>query len=163
MKVKNKNFWYTDKRAAQLALLHLSRRNDLMLERQSDVSDHGYDLLVTICPNNEITGRIFGVQVKAVMSLKNNAKSAAPSVVKLNSLKARYLEDTPFPICLFVFEMASDRGFYRWLNQPVVAQSNQINLKMNKANLFKTLDEIELNNIVNDVNAWYTSKKRNAG
>src|SRR5688500_11819824 len=51
-------------RAELLAVIHLTRRDDLALDRLAS-SDSGVDFLVTLVQGGVPTGRMFGVQVNA--------------------------------------------------------------------------------------------------
>jgi hypothetical protein len=59
-----KKLWYLDTRAEYLAIIHLSRRDDLVITKQPDAEEHGFDMLVSICQNQKPTGRVFGIQLK---------------------------------------------------------------------------------------------------
>ncbi|MCB9077452.1 MAG: DUF4365 domain-containing protein [Anaerolineaceae bacterium] len=65
--MENTQAWYITERAEQLAFIYLSRRDDLVITKQND--DYGIDFLVSIVEAGKYTGRVFGVQIKAGLSL----------------------------------------------------------------------------------------------
>ncbi|HEC86029.1 MAG: hypothetical protein DRR08_10405 [Candidatus Parabeggiatoa sp. nov. 2] len=142
-----KKLWYLDTRAEYLAIIHLSRRDDLVITKQPYAEEHGFDMLVSICQNQKPTGRVFGIQLKAVMSLKpffEKASSRANEIqLNLTTFKPK---DIPFPLYLFVFTMETDAGYYQRINQPLCQTEDTI---------FKTLTREALDNIVKEVNLWY--------
>jgi hypothetical protein len=97
---------------------------------------------VSICQDKKPTGRVFGIQLKAILSLKpfyQGKISANEIELNIKAFKPKYI---PFPLYLFVFTMENDEGYYRRMNQP-------------DNNIFKMLTKEELNNIVEEVNLWY--------
>jgi len=110
---------FINERAERLAIVYLTRRQDLMIERMT--ADYGLDFLVTILRDKMSTGRIFGVQVKG----RDKAFQDRQQAEKLHSNeKTRlYLQDVPFPVCLFLFTMEDDKGYYQWLKFPSQASS----------------------------------------
>ena len=152
-----KRIWYLGARAEQLAILYLSRRDDLIITRSE--ADYGIDFLVSICKDNKLIGRVFGVQIKAIMSLKPLCQGSFDSnEIKLNVGKTFVLKDIPFPLCLFVFAMDNDEGYYRWIKKPVLDSEEHPKLLFNEANLFKKLTKEALDNIVAQVNLWYEKR-----
>lgn len=143
--------WYLTKRAEALAVVHLTRRDDLRVER--NVFDYGPELLVSILRDGEMTGRQFGV------SLKGRVSGARPPRVDKASLKSereRY-RDVPFPVCLFIFLMEDDSGFYRWIVEPSV-HDGEPRLDRGTRLSFEALTVDALNRIVDDVNDWYDAR-----
>jgi hypothetical protein len=103
---------------------------------------------VSICQDKKPTGRVFGIQLKAILSLKPQGKKISTNEIELNikAFKPKYI---PFPLYLFVFTMENDEGYYRRMNQAVLHPAVTDN------NIFKMLTKEELNNIVEEVNLWY--------
>ncbi|MBD2441019.1 DUF4365 domain-containing protein [Nostoc sp. FACHB-110] len=134
-------------RAEYLAVMYLTRRNDLVIERMKS-ADYGFDILVTILRDNLPTGRVFGVEVKAKDTAISNLKDISQSITQKTT---EYLQNVPFPLCLFLLTMEDDQGYYKWLNH-VIADSSQVSLQ------WHSLDENGIRQIVDDVNAWYNAK-----
>jgi hypothetical protein len=155
--MREKKNWYIEARAEQLAILYLSRRDDLKITKS--YANCGPDFLVSVCKDHELTGRVFGVQIKGIMSLKPISQGLSDgNEIKLNIGKTLVLKDIPFPLCLFAFAMDNDEGYVRWIKEPVVNPEGRPTLLFNKAYLFKKLTKEELDHIVEQVNLWYEKR-----
>lgn len=147
--------WYLEERAEQLAIVYLSRRNDLAITRQRDGSDDGIDLLVSLLKTGTNTGRVFGVEVKALRSNRQIHPASQREEVRINLSKVGVPRDIPFPLCLFVFIMETDEGYYRWVKKPVYGLSKKPQLLLNDENTFRKLSTEAVNEMVLDVQGWY--------
>jgi Domain of unknown function (DUF4365) len=144
--------YFIDKRAEDLAIMHLTRHSDVRIERCPE--DVGLDLLVKIVQNQQPTGRLFGLQVsgqdRAIATLKElTLASPLPDIDDVN--------DLPFPVCELLFTMEDDRGYYRWIKSPRL-QSSRSALEQTWA----ILDRTQLERIFIDVNAWYDEKHQSS-
>src|SRR5438132_382010 len=131
--------WYLEERAEQLAIVYLSRRDDLVITKQRAGSDDGIDLLVNLLKTGTNTGRVFGVEVKALRSNRQIQPASKREAVRINLSKVRVPRDIPFPLCLFVFIMETDEGYYRWVKKPVYGLSRKPQLLLNDENTFRKL------------------------
>lgn len=143
-------------RTEALAIVHLTRRNDLIVTRQSH--DYGFDLLVEVKKNDARTGRFFWVQTKTLPArhlerIKENPESYS---VK-DSYLQRLLPDIPFPLLCLTFAMDTDQGYYAWLVEPVVGRGGKLHLGKG---IFKPLDNESLNQIIETVNTWYDERMK---
>lgn len=146
---------FIDERAEHLAVVYLTRRQDLVIERMT--ADYGFDILVTILRDKLPTGRVFGVQVKG----RDKAfKDIQELSLSFTGKGTNYFPELPFPVCVFLFTMEDDRGYYRWIRYPV-GESNQV-LRSIEQDRWHPLDEHEIGQIVDDVNAWYDAKSHSA-
>lgn len=145
--------WYTTQRAESLAVMHLTRRDDLIVSRQRE--DYGLDLLVTISKDGRQSGRIFGVEVKASYSLPASAKQGSRFRIHYRSGFAQALYELPFPVCVFHFTMEDDKGYYKWILEPEDEPGAYPILKHITDTLFTRLTDGEISKIVNKVNHWY--------
>ena len=153
---KNWQYFFYE-RAKNLAIIHLTRRSDLNVNRMISNYDAGLDLLVTILRDDVPTGRIFGVQVKGYTDVLKDVQN---SPLLFSEEQIDYLLDLPFPICVFLFSMDDDRGYYIW-PKSFAGGSAQIALSIEQDRLC-SLDNEAIHQIVEDVNSWYDTK-RNAG
>lgn len=144
--------WYVEQRAVALALMYLTRRNDLLVRQEQD-TDYGIDLIVEMVDHDRPTRRVFGIQLKARTSI--TAEEAATETFVSEPLNQQWLEELPFPVCLFVFSVKDSVGFYKWLTQPVLTSDGAPKLRLNVAGEFKKLDTQMLGAIVIEVNQWY--------
>lgn len=142
---------FIGQRAEDLAVVHLSRSQHLAIKRMQ--TDYGLDMLVTILRDNLPTGRVFGVQVKAqdeALQEPQGEKSFSLSQIERN-----YLKDLPFPVCALFFTMDDEAGYYKWLKYPTENKTNLYSLAQAS---WRSLDELQLEQIIEDVNAWYDEK-----
>ncbi len=151
-------FWYLAERAEQLAIVRLSRRDDLVINKRSG-ADYGVDLLVSLTIDAEYTGRVFGVVVKALKSYQQTPSiSPAGAEVRFDQRELKIPDDLPFPLCLFVFVMEDDAGYYRWIKRPAYGLDSRSLLLMDRASSFKRLNNEAVDLIVSEVSAWYESR-----
>lgn len=148
---------FIDERAEHLAVVYLTRRQDLVIERMTMTADYGLDILVTILRDKLPTGRVFGVQVKGQDKAFKDIQKLSLS---LTQKETNYFQDLPFPVCLFLFTMENDKGYYKWIKYPV-DESNQL-LRSREQDRWHSLDEHEIGQIVDDVNSWYDAKSHSA-
>ena len=157
--MSQENVWYLGERAMQLAFVYLSRRSDLIVTEQSSSADGGIDYLVSLAKDGEYTGRMFGVQVKAQKSKSHIHRSPSGEGGAHINIKEVYVpRDIPFPICLFVFVMETDDGYFKWLKKPVCGEQSHPRLVLDKGGSFRRLENEVLDDIVGDVDRWYDCK-----
>ncbi|AFY47904.1 hypothetical protein Nos7524_2051 [Nostoc sp. PCC 7524] len=157
--MKTKTPWYIGQRAESLAIVYLTRRDDLKASKQT--AGQGLDFLVTITKDGINSGRLFGVEVKATVSNSELiAHDETWSLKNHSYLKIRSLIDLPFPVCLFFFTLDNDQGYYKWVLEPIFQAENHDNLRLNIDNKFKKLNDQEIANIVASVNYWYDNKHK---
>lgn len=142
---------FIDKRAENLAVVYLSRSQNLAIERMR--ADYGLDMLVTILRDNLPTGRVFGVQVKAQDGLLQD--KPVEMVFNLSPQERNYLQQLPFPVCALFFTMDDDMGYGKWLRYPT---ENQTNLYPLAQSSWRCLDELPIEQMLKEVNAWYDHK-----
>lgn len=141
-------------RAENLAVVCLTRRDDLLVSRTS-TSDSGLGLLVTVRRDGVPTGRVFGVETKARMEALREPGAAR---VRPTAAESRRFQDIAFPVCVFLFTMGDDQGYYRWLQEPVIGPNRQPALRMTD-NGWTALDNGALARIVEAVDAWYDARR----
>ena len=149
-----------EQRALRLAIVHLSRRNDLLIAQAKD--EYGIDLLVSLAQEGKISGRVFGVLVKASRFLSAKAVGVEKNQFKLQVSVSVIPEDLPFPLALFVFNMEDDEGYFRWLLSP----ANASRLSLNHEPIFTQISTATIDQAVAQVNRWYELRVRqpmNAG
>jgi len=157
------NLWYIDQRAEYLANMYLSRRDDLIVERQNHTHDRGVDILTDICHNGTLTGRVFGVRIRAERSGAHITK------VSHNLIRYRYpvstleiIRDIPFPVVLLLMIMEDDSGYYNWINRKKLDQAVNLSLKTQSVP-FERLTEESMNMLINEIDEWYERRIGNHG
>lgn len=161
--------WYIAERAEALATVFLTRRGDLEVIPSGRYGrDASYDLLVRIATAHTATDTTFGVEVKGVRSVKRRGKNAF-----LVNYTRRELRDTGLPICLFLFAVDDEQGYYRWLFEPVISSHDKAELHIGMTithddpaqherivarDEFAPLTDHAIDTIVEQVKHWYTLK-----
>ncbi len=145
--METKGSWFIEEWAIHLAILHLTRREDLMVTQPA--AEYGLDILVEIHKGDKATGRMFGVQIQGCGQLhKTHVDSSGDNEFRVSVPIPLILEDLPFPLCLFVFEMENDEGCYRWISKPMFSSDSFPKLSLIKENIFRMLSREELDTIV---------------
>jgi hypothetical protein len=153
-----KEAWYIGQRSEALAIMYLTRRDDLIVSRQKE-KDRGLDFLVTLLKDGGYSGRLFGVQVKATVSTPKLVQHDNLIEIKLNLDSLQSLAELPFPVCLFFFTLENDQGYYKWILEPVIEGQSSSKLFFNKSNEFTKLTDKEIEEIISVVNNWYDTRK----
>jgi Domain of unknown function (DUF4365) len=152
--------WYIGKRAESLAIVYLTRRDDLIISQPTP--DKGLDFLITITKDGVSSGRLFAVKVKATVSTSGLIQHN--DIIKLKTNINTYLfRDLPFPACLFFFTLDNDQAYYKWILEPNIHDQNNGNLQFNENKELQKLDDKEIDNIIARVNSWYDQRNNIGG
>jgi hypothetical protein len=104
-----------ERRTHAMAIVLLTSRDDLTV---MDVGDGaGIDLLVSIRKNKVQGFEQFGVILKGTIEEAKTDRVASPLLNSMLSRRRRF-EPISMPICVFLFSMVGDRGYYAWLYEP---------------------------------------------
>lgn len=143
-----------EQRALQLAILHLSRRDDLLISPSKDA--YGIDLLISLLLGGKSKGRVFGIMVKAGRFVSVKTVGVEQNQFKLPINVPALPEDLPFPLALFVFNMEDDEGYFRWLLAPLgtIATSTD-RLSVSQEQTFTRVSPATVDQIISQVNHWY--------
>jgi hypothetical protein len=68
--------------------------------------------------------------------------------------------DAPFPVCVFLYTMSDDRGYYRWVNEPVLRPRGKPTLRKPSVSEWNPLNDDELAHIVKAVDSWYAAQQQ---
>ncbi len=146
---------FIDERAQQLAIVYLTRSQNVAVEKMK--ADYGLDVLVTVLRDQLPTGRVFGVQIKGRDRAFKDVQQEAS--LTLSQKESYAVQDLPFPVCILIFSMENDKGYYRWLKYPGESSKRFRSLEQNQ---WRSLDESPIEQIIEDVNAWYDEKNHSA-
>src|SRR5262245_7562371 len=112
--------WFVAERSRALAMIHLTRRDDLVITRASQ--EVGLDYLVSIRKRpGERALRQFGVFLRGSKS--------ATTEEQLDELLRPLMQsllragEFPYPVCLFHFTMDDDQGYVTWVAEPTVNEA----------------------------------------
>lgn len=136
------------KRAEQLAIVYLTRSQNLVIKRME--ADYGLDMLVTVLRDQLPTGRVFGVQIKGRDKAFEDLQQEAS--LSLSQNERNYFQDLPFPVCVLFFTMDDDKGYCKWLKYPRRANQSLHSVEQNQ---WCSLDEYQVDQLLEAVNAWY--------
>jgi hypothetical protein len=142
--------WFIEERTRALAMIHLTRRDDLFASAGRGGS---LQLIVSIGKGKgEPSLRQFGVFLRGTKPATTEAeldRTLRPTFREL--LRAG---EYPYPACLFYFSMDDDQGYYAWVAEPAVAEAGP-RLLMHDVPHCHKLDRAALDEIVAKVDAWY--------
>jgi hypothetical protein len=105
------------KRVRALTIMYLTRRSDLSVEEVRG-EEMGLDLVVRFTPEGKDGVRQFGVQLRGVWSPVT--KQEADKLAGRSRREAQRYGPFALPVCLFLFGMEENRGWYTWVAEPVV-------------------------------------------
>lgn len=149
--------WYIGQRAESLTVVYLTRRDDLIVTPQP--SCYGLSFLVEISKSGSRSGRIFGIQIEATVNntkvFENHNKIFE---IKQDLPSTDSISELPFPVCLFFWTLNNDEAYYKWILEPVIETQNYPRLLFNQSQVFKRLNNEEIEKIVSTVNNWYDSR-----
>lgn len=140
-KGKNFNEW----RAEKLGYVYFSRLNDLIIN-EPNFQQSLFNYLIDIGEDHRHTGRLFGVEVKAM-----NGK-AHPD----KSFEEQYKNIT-FPALLVMFDNTNDHGYFKWIKKP--KEDGRLVLDKSKKNL-QELNDAALQEIVREIKEWYSNQQQ---
>jgi hypothetical protein len=133
-------------RARALAIMHLTRRDDLVI-----VDEKSQVLLMQIGRDPSLPRR-FGVLVQGAMSPVTPEQ--ANKVLRFSVQRFKRLGPFSCPVCLFFFTMRDNQGYSTWLLEPTVEQGHPRLVPREEPDC-EILDNDTLGQIVAAVNAWY--------
>jgi hypothetical protein len=140
--------WYLGQRAEALTMVLLTRREDLVIQQSRQ--DSGLDLVVEILRGDRPTGRVFGVQLKA--RTRPIVGEELPTEFRGGLVEQPFVT---FPVCAFLFTMQDERGYYYWLNEPLLLDAVTPKLLHPELPRIRPLDTDSLDRIVSRVDQWY--------
>ncbi len=168
--------WYIGERAEALATMYLTRRQDLEVSSVSPRSRYtGSDIQIRLKSKSGGAPITFIVKVKGVF--RSSPRLGLPSS---RMFPVRYavqeLEDRGLPVCIFLFTVDDERGYYRWLYEPVVSDQQQavLRLEQNFASIspedqerqqvvilskFEELNDEAIAKVVHQVMQWYRAAR----
>jgi hypothetical protein len=141
----------TEKRAHALAMMLLTRREDLLIEEVKD--DIGLDYIVRFHTQGKEGLREFGIELKAHRSAAT--KEQADRIVRPGMHQVQRYGPFPLPVCLFLFTMENDQGWYTWVAEPIESEDGKPGLRSCDKPDCRPLDNRALKQIIERVDVWY--------
>ena len=154
---KRQNNNFVAERAESLAIIHLTRRPDLIVRREIRAVDRVMDLLVEIAEPGASPGwKKFGVYLQGTKT----PVTVSDANRKLTFSLRRFFNDhgePAIPFCLFYFTMEDNQGYFTWVAEPMVDEGrSRLKYHREKANCV-LLDDGALDRIVEAVDAYYVA------
>jgi len=140
-------------RAAQLAVVHLTRRADIAVSQETSSHDARADLLVSLLNSGREVGQLLAVEVKAV-PWDREAADASHQFSQHSHRVSRF----PFPMVLFVFSMETDQGFWRWIRQPGADSEDAHRLLTVTDETLIVLTDASMDRMLDSVREWYSQR-----
>ena len=140
-----------EKRARALTMMLLTRCENLRIEEVSE--DIGLDYLVRFHREGKDGLREFGIKLRGVWAAATKEQADKMLRPSLRQMK-RY---GPFlrPVCLFLFTMENDEGWYSWAVEPIEVEDDKPLLRFCAEPASRQLDNKALKEIIEQVDLWY--------
>lgn len=141
---------YLDQRLQALAIIHLTRRKDLVVTKNDPGT--GVDLFVSINRPGEPSRRVFGVTLEGTTDAIANEQQATAlmSSMAIEQRGAQFM----MPVCVFLFSMHDDQGYYDWQAEPLL-ENGKVQLPLKTGFRAQKLTTAALDDMVDVVNRWY--------
>lgn len=140
--------WFVAERSEALAGLLLTSRDNVRVQKERKLDD-GVDFLVGISTGEQLSTRLFVVQVKGTTSSNPN-----DWMQNVKQLFKRGGSPVFLPACVFVVNVRDNRSQYAWVAEPVVEASGA-KLVFHEDGQFQGLDTSTVTEIVERVKSWY--------
>lgn len=139
---------FEELRTEKPGYVYFSRLQELVIN-EINYSGSLFDYLIDIGDNNKQTGRLFGVEVRALTD-KNAQKD--------KKLQQQFRNVT-FPVLLVMFDNKDEHGYFKWIKKP--AKHGQLLFNTSSA-VVQDLDNNTLQDIVTSIKDWYAYKSDKA-
>ena len=146
---------YVRQMVEALALIHLTRRTDVVVSPPE--VDSGLDFLVKVAKRNSTPRRTLGVIVKGT---SDRIESEDQATKILNSMEKKWkIGVIPMPVCLFLFSVHDNDGYYDWKVEPVI-KNDMPKLVPHATFHCKKLDTDAMDEIMDTVDKWHKALYR---
>jgi hypothetical protein len=147
-----------EKRARALALMLLTRREELLIEEVQD--DIGLDYIVRFHTDGKEGLREFGIEVEAAWTAvtKDQADQVLRPALQQRKRYGPFLR----PVCLFFFTMENDGAWYTWVAEPLEEGGKPMLRSCDEADC-QSLDKRALKVIIERADLWYDGSDSRRG
>jgi hypothetical protein len=142
---------FIEKRAHALTMILLTRQKDLRIEEVRE--DFGLDYIVRFQSGGKEGLREFGIVTSGTWAAGTKAQADRLLRTPLQQLKG--YGPFPRPVCLFLFTMENDAGWYTWIAEPIEAEDGNPLLRFCYEPDCRQLDNKALKEITERVDLWY--------
>jgi hypothetical protein len=137
-------------RSRALATIILTRRSDLTIVDTK--KDTGLDFHVYIDREDKPMRLSFGILLRGVPSPVTPEQ--ANKILGPTMGQFRGMRKFTYPVCLFLFTMRDEEGFFSWLAEPVVTGGAPKLVHHDQVNCVELTDDL-LSQVVEQVVGWY--------
>jgi hypothetical protein len=157
--------WFIEERARALAVVYLTRHRDIQVLPPPENSH--FDILVSIGKAERLEPWLFAVEVRGTLRQRVKETPSGEYFFPLN-YSAAMTKGSEIPVCMFLFTVDDDRGFYRWLHEPILSAQGAELVPMVSADegtfsagaTFRPLDDQAIAGIISQVAEWHEQRKR---
>lgn len=147
---------FRHRRADLMAFLRLTDRPDMVVDRLASRVPGNHFTATLLENHRRPTEKSFRVVFKGIGGIVDQPHDLQTRLKR--EIEQTKLPSEPIPVCLFVFTMGDDRGYYAWLKQPLAGAPVRT---VPPAELsWSVLDENGMADIVSAVNAWYSAQRQ---
>jgi hypothetical protein len=145
--------WFIVERVHALAVMHLTRRRDLVVRDEPRDPACLPGLSVEIIDQEKVRRGQFAVYLEGTKTAIDEEQA--------NILLGPSFRDfipynpVPLPICLFYFTMEDDQGYFTWVNEPFIQVDGLARLQVHREPHCTKLDRKVLDRMVQQVYDWY--------
>jgi hypothetical protein len=147
---EEKQEWFIAERARVLAMVALTRRDDLLIMPAGQ--SVGIQFLVCITKEGTLPVRQFGLALRG--TLRAVTESHLDQVLRPAMQEFLHIGEFPYPVCLFHFTMDDSQGYYTWVAEPLVGAGGPVLLR-HESPQGRKLDKGAVDEIVGKVDRWY--------
>jgi hypothetical protein len=146
-------------RVKDLAVMYLTRRNDLEVKWQ-DKGQEWIHCIVEIKGKDNPARRVFGVELRGTMSPVTDDHANKVLHPSMQNMLRR--GEFPFPACLLYFTMENNEGRFTWIAEPVLEDGKPVLRYHGEADT-KKFDKGALDNIIEQINKWFDAMDADEG
>lgn len=142
---------FIEKRARALAVMLLTRRENLRIEEVEE--DTGLDYFVRFHSEDKEGLREFGIKLTA--QGETATQEQAKALLRSSLRKMKHYDPFLRPICLFLFTMENDEAWYTWGVEPIESSESKPLLRWRDEPDCHPLDNRALKAILERVDRWH--------
>jgi hypothetical protein len=152
--------WFIVERVHALAVMHLTRRRDLVIRDEPRDPAYFPVLAVEIIEPEKVRPGHFAVYRWQFDVYLDGTRTAIDEDQANKLLSPSFREFNPYhpvahPICLFYFTMEDDQGYFTWVKEPKIEVDGKAKLFPHREAHCIKLDRKVLDRIVHQVCDWY--------
>jgi len=145
---------FIKQRAELLTVLTFSRKHQLRVLYTSRQGWPGADLIFILKRGTEISTHTLGVNVRAAVLTEGQPLPSGD----LSRDETDLYRDAYYPLCMVLFVMNDDKGYFRWIQAPHPTRPGYF--KFYPSGDWVALDESQIDIIIAQVEDWYSARRQ---